>query len=147
MAGFRPLSRTWGLVATFPLVLGGFAVSTAAGLPAWLGGGLGGATGAGLAMVLDQRQARIEHGKGMSVGLVVTDERLFVLELATGLVAASVVGVDVVADRGEILSVETERMQGSGLKRPGVVLALRDGTEVAVIPAKTDQFLRALGSA
>lgn len=145
MAGFRPLSRSFALIAVFPAVFAGFAVSTAAGYPSWVGGGVGGGVGAGLAAWLDQRRARSEHGgKGMSVGLVVTSHRLFVLELDTGVMAASVAGVGLEAGRDEITGVETERMQGSGLKRLGVVIALSDGSTERVIPARSEVFLRAL---
>jgi hypothetical protein len=145
MAGFRPLSRSLALFAVFPAVFAGFAVSSAAGWPAWVGGGLGGGTGAGLAMWLDQRQARADHdGKGLSVGLVVTDRRLFILDLATGPLAAQPTGVALTTSLDEIASVETVKMQGSGLKRAGAVLDLADGTEVAVIPARHEQFLQAL---
>lgn len=145
MAGFRPLTRSAALAAIFPMVLGGLAVSTAAGWPAWVGGGIGGAGGAAVAAWLDQRRARAEHrGRGMSVGLVVTDRRLILLELETGLIGASVAGIGLEAERFEIERLETERMQGSGLKRPGVVVTLRDGTVLRVIPARTDEFLAAL---
>ena len=80
----------------------------------------------------------------MSIGLVVTSERLFVLDLATGLVSATVAGVHLDVDRSFIEMIETERMQGSGIKRPGVVIALRDGTVERVIPARVDPFLQAL---
>lgn len=145
MAGFRPISRSTALLALFPLVLLGFAVSTAAGWPAWVGGALGGGAGAGTAAWLDGRRARAEHqGKGMSVGLVVTDRRLFVLRLDVGVFVARVAGVDLEVDRSFITSVEIERMQGSGIKRSGAVVALRDGTVERVIPARTDPFVLAL---
>lgn len=144
MAGFRPLSRSLALVAVFPAVLLGFAVSAAAGWPSWIGGGLGGGVGAGLAAWLDQRRARADHGKGMSIGLVVTSRRLFVLDLETGLVNATVGGVHLDVERSDIETIETERMQGSGIKRLGAVIVLRDGTVERVIPARTDPFLRAL---
>lgn len=145
MAGFRPISRSFALVAIFPFVLGGFAVSTAAGWPAWVGGGLGGGLGAAAAAWLDQRRARNEHGgKTMSVGLVVTDRRLFILELQAGILRASVAGIDLEVERSFIESIETERMQGSGLKRLGVVIVLHDGTVERVIPARTDPFVLAL---
>jgi hypothetical protein len=144
MAGFRPLSRSLALVAVFPFVLLGLASATAAGWPSWLGGGLGGGLGAAAAAFLDQRRARAEHGKGMSIGLVVTSDRLFVLDLDTGIMSASVAGVHLETERSFIETIETERMQGSGLKRPGVVIGLRDGTVERVIPARTDPFLQAL---
>jgi len=145
MAGFRPISKSAALVAVFVFVFGGFAVATAAGLPSWVGGAVGGGSGALAAALLDQRRARKEHqGKGMSVGLVVTTYRLFVLDLDTGLLSAHVAGVAVEAERSAIASVETERMQGSGLKRLGVVISLRDGTVTHVIPARTDPFVRSL---
>lgn len=145
MAGFRPLSRTLALFAVFPVVLAGFAVATAAGWPSWVGGGLGGGAGAGLAVWLDQRQARSDHGgKPMSIGLVVTDQRLFVLDLRTGVLLADVEGIHLEVERDFIEHVETERMQGSGLKRMGVVVTLHDGTVERFIPARTDPFLAAL---
>jgi hypothetical protein len=147
MAGFRPLSRSMALVALLPLVLGGFAVSTAANWPAWVGGALGGGVGAGVAMWLDQRRARTEHdGKGMSLGLVVTEQRLFILALDTGVFAATVAGIEHEVEVSEITSIETQRMQGSGLKRLGVVLGLPDGTRFAAIPARTERFLEAIGA-
>lgn len=145
MAGFRPLSRSLAFFAVFPVVLAGFAVATAADLPAWVGGGLGGGLGAGLAVWLDQRQARVDHGgKPMSIGLVVTSDRLFVLDLRTGLFLADVAGVYLEVERAFIEHVETERMQGSGLKRLGVVLGLRDGSTERFIPARTDPFVTTL---
>lgn len=145
MAGFRPISRSFAFIAVFPFVLGGFAVSTAADWPAWVGGGIGGGAGAGVAMWLDQRRARAEHGgKSLSIGLVVTDTRLFVLDLATGPVFADVAGLHLEAERSSIETIETERMQGSGLKRLGVVISLRDGTVERLIPARTEQFMAAL---
>jgi hypothetical protein len=145
MAGFRPLSRSLALVVIFPLVVAGFAVSAAAGVPAWVGAGVGGGLGAGLSMWLDQRRARAEHGgKGLSIGLVVTTQRLFVLDLKTGPVLASVAGVDLEAELSDLEHVETQRMQGSGLKRPGVVIRLRDRTVLQVIPARAQQFVAAL---
>lgn len=145
MAGFRPLSSSAALFAVFPAVLGGFAVSSAAGLPAWVGGGLGGGIGGGLAMWLDQRRARAEHdGKGLSVGLVVTDKRLFVLDLGTGPISARVVGVELEMPLDQIRSVDEEKMQGSGLKRSGVVIGAADGTSFAVIPARLGPFLEAV---
>jgi hypothetical protein len=146
MVGFRPLSRTLALYAVFPAVIGGFALATATGFPTWVGGGIGGGTGAGLAMWLDQRQARADHdGKGLSIGLVVTDQRLWILDLAAGLVAASVAGVHLESELSAIAEVETERMQGSGLKRLGAVIRLVDGSVERVIPAKAPPFLTALG--
>jgi hypothetical protein len=144
MAGFRPLSRSLALVAVFPAVLLGFAVSTAAGWPSWVGGGLGGGVGAGVAAWLDQRRARADHGKGLSIGLVVTSQRLIVLDLETGLVSATVGGVHLDVERSDIETIETERMQGSGIKRLGAVIVLHDGTVERVIPARTDPFLEAL---
>lgn len=145
MAGFRPISRSLVFVVVFPVVLGSFAISTAAGWPSWVAGGVGGGVGAGLAMWLDQRRARAEHdGKGLAVGLVVTDQRLFVLDLDTGVAFATVAGVHLEADRSSIDSIETERMQGSGLKRLGVVMSLADGTVERLIPARTEQFVAAL---
>jgi hypothetical protein len=146
MAGFRPITRSAAFVAVFPAVIAGFAVSSATGLPAWVGGGIGGGFGGGLAMWLDQRRAKAEHdGKGLSVGVVVSDRRFFLLELATGLVGAVPTATERVARREEIVSVRSERMQGSGLKRPGVVVALSDGTELVFIPARHGQLLEALG--
>lgn len=145
MAGFRPLTRSAALLAIFPMVLAGFAVSAAAGWPAWVGGGLGGGTGAGLAMWLDQRRARTEHdGQSLSLGLVVTDRRLFILDLETGMVAADVAGIHREESRHDLSEVTTEKMQGSGFKRMGAVLHFRDGSVERVIPARTEQFLKAL---
>lgn len=142
MAGFRPLTRSAALMAIFAFVLAGFAASTASGMPAWVGGGLGGALGAGTAAWLDHRRARFEHdGKGLGVGLVVTDRRLFILELATGVFTASVSAIDVEQDLADIVEVETQKMQGSGLKRVGAVVRFADGTTERVIPARTDGFL------
>jgi hypothetical protein len=147
MVGFRPLSRSLALVAVFPFMLGGLAAATASGWPAWLGGALGGALGALVAAWLDQRQARLDHdGKGLSIGLVVTSERFFVLDLSTGIVGASVEGVALSAERTRIEWVDTEKMQGSGLKRAGVVVHLSDGTSERVIPARTEPFLQALSA-
>lgn len=144
MAGFRPVSRSMALVAAFPLVFLGFAAGAAAGWPAWVGGALGAATGAGVAMWLDQRRARAEHGgKGMSIGLVVTTDRLFVLELDTGPISATVADVEKVAGKPGI-EIATEKMQGSGLKRLGVVLTFDDGEVLRVIPARTEHFLQAM---
>ena len=40
-------------------------------------------------MWLDQRRSRREHdGKGMSLGLAVTDQRVLLIEMETGLFAA-----------------------------------------------------------
>ncbi len=145
MVGFRPLSRTLALYAVFPAVIGGFALATATGFPTWVGGAIGGGSGAGLAMWLDQRQARADHdGKSLSIGLVVTDQRLWILDLAAGLVAASVAGIHLEAELSAIAEVDAERMQGSGLKRPGAVIRLRDGSVERVIPAKALPFVAAL---
>lgn len=147
MAGFRPLSRSLALVAVFPLVFGGFAVATASGWPAWVGGGLGGGAGAAVAAWLDQRQARRDHaGKGLSLGLVVTTDRLFVLDLSTGPLMATVETTHLEVERSAIEGIATQKMQGSGLKRPGVVIELADGSVERVIPARTDQFLTALNA-
>lgn len=146
MVGFRPLSRSWALVAIFVSVFAGFAISTAADIPSWIGGGVGGGVGAAAMMLLDQRRARAEHeGKGMSVGLAVTTQRLFLLELDTGIFSASISGPGLVVDRSDIVSLETERMQGSGLKRPGVLIEMRGGRHERVIPARIQPFRRALG--
>lgn len=146
MVGFRPLSRSSALLMVFVTVFLGFAVSSAADIPAWIGGGVGGGVGAGLAMLLDQARARREHGgKGMSVGLVVTTQRFFILELAMGAISATVAGVDSEAELTDIRRVEIERMQGSGLKRPGVVLTFSDGSESSLIPARTKRLIAALG--
>jgi len=146
MVGFRPLTRSAALVAVFPAVFGGFAVGSAAGWPAWLAGGIGGGVGGGLAMWLDQRRARREHdGRGMSVGLAVTDRRLFVVEMDTGVLVARPATVEHVAPLAELGPVETEKMQGSGLKRLGVVLDLPGGTELRVIPARIETFMAAVG--
>ena len=88
----------------------------------------------------------VDHdGKGLSIGLVVTDQRLWILDLAAGLVAASVAGVHLESELSAIAEVETERMQGSGLKRLGAVIRLVDGSVERVIPAKAPPFLTALG--
>ncbi len=145
MAGFRPLSRSAALLATFPLALGGFAVSAASGTPAWVGGTLGAGAGVGLAMWLDQRRARAEHeGRCLSIGLVVTGGRLFILDLSAGLAVASVDHLHLESELGDIAGIETETMQGSGFKRVGAVLRFRDGSVERVIPARTRSFLEAL---
>lgn len=145
VVGFRPISRTAALMAVFPSVLGGFAVSTAAGLPAWFGGGLGGGVGAGLMAWFDQRRSRAENdGKCLSIGLVVTTRRLLIVDLATGVFGASVESLYLEQDLSDITDVETERMQGSGLKRIGAVIQFRDGTVERVIPAKSKPFFDAL---
>ena len=145
LVGFRPISRSAALMAVFPSVLGGFAVSTAAGLPAWVGGGLGGGVGAGLMAWFDQRRSRAENeGKCLSVGLVVTDRRLLIFDLATGVFGASVESLYLERDLGDITEVETDRMQGSGLKRIGAVIHFRDGTVERIIPAKSKPFFEAL---
>lgn len=146
MHGFRPLSRSLAFVAAFPAVLGGFAAASAAGWPAWVGGGVGGGIGAGLAMALDQRRARAEHaGKGLAVGLVATDRRFMVLEMRTGLVVAEPVAVEMDRPLVTVASVATERMQGSGLKRTGLVMQFDDGAETRFIPARLHPMLEALG--
>ena len=143
--GFRPISRTAALMAVFPSVLGGFAISVAAGLPAWVGGGLGGGVGAGLMAWFDQRRSRAENdGKCLSIGLVVTNRRLLIVDLATGVFGASVESLYLEQDLSDITEVETERMQGSGLKRIGAVIQFRDGTVERVIPAKSKPFFDAL---
>ena len=145
MAGFRPLSRSAALLSVFPLVLGGLAAGTAAGIQAWIGGAIGGGIGAAMASWLDQRRARAEHdGKGLSIGLLVTDQRLLILDLATGLIAATVEDIHLEQELSDLTDIETERMQGSGLKRVGLVLGFRDGTIERVIPARTQPFLEAL---
>lgn len=147
MTGFRPLSRSAALLAIFPAVLAGFAVSAATGIPSWAGGLLGGGAGVALAIWLDQRRARAEHeGRPLSIGLVVTDRRLFILDLSTGVVAAAVQDVHLVSELDDIAAIETERMQGSALKRAGAVLRFRDGSVERVIPARTGAFLEALES-
>jgi hypothetical protein len=146
MHGFRPLSRSMAFLAAFPAVFGGFAIGSAAGWPAWVGGGIGGGVGAGLAMALDQRRARAEHdGRGLAVGLVATERRFMVLEMRTGLVAAEPVGVELEQPLDSIASVGTEKMQGSGLKRAGLVMTFDDGAEVRLIPARVNPMLEALG--
>jgi hypothetical protein len=145
MVGFRPISRSAALMAVFPAVLGGFAVSTAAGIPAWVGGGLGGGVGAGLMAWFDQRRSRAENdGRSLSIGLVVTDRRLLILDLATGVFGASVESLYLEQDLSDISEAETERMQGSGLKRIGAVIRFRDGSIERVIPAKSKPFFDAL---
>lgn len=147
MVGFRPLTRTAALLAVFPAVFGGFAVSTAAGISPWIGGGVGGGVGAGLAAWLDQRRARAEHdGKGLNIGLAVTNRRLLILDLAAGLISASVESLHLERELGDIADVETERMQGSGLKKIGAVIRFRDGTIERVIPAKSKPFMEAIAS-
>ena len=145
MAGFRPLTRSAALLSVFPLVLGGLAAGTAAGIQAWIGGAIGGGLGAGMAAWLDQRRARAEHdGKGLSIGLVVTGQRLFILDLTARLIAVSVEDIHLEQELGDLTDIETERMQGSGMKRVGLVLRFRDGTVERVIPARTQPFLEAL---
>jgi len=145
MAGFRPLTRSAALLTIFPLAFLGLASATAAGTSAWIGGALGVLVGAALAAWLDQRRARSEHGgKSLSIGLVVTSHRLLVLDLAAGFAAASVAGIHLDQELGDLTDIETERMQGSGLKRVGLVLGFRDGTVERVIPARTQPFLDAL---
>lgn len=145
MAGFRPLTRSAALLSVFPLVLGGLAAGTAAGIQAWIGGAIGGGLGAGMAVWLDQRRARAEHdGKGLSIGLVVTGQRLFILDLTARLIAVSVEDIHLEQELGDLTDIETERMQGSGMKRVGLVLRFRDGTVERVIPARTQPFLEAL---
>lgn len=145
MAGFRPLTRSAALLSVFPLVLGGLAAGTAAGIQAWIGGAIGGGLGAGMAAWLDQRRARAEHdGKGLSIGLVVTGQRLFILDLTARLIAVSVEDIHLEQELGDLTDIETERMQGSGMKRAGLVLRFGDGTVERVIPARTQPFLEAL---
>ena len=145
MAGFRPLTRSAVLPVVFPLSLGGLAAGTAADISAWIGGAVGAGLGAVIAAWLDQRRARAEHdGKSLSIGLVVTTQRLLILDLAAGLVAASVAGVHLDRELGEITAIEPEKMQGSGLKRIGAVITFRDRTVTRVIPAKTTSFVKAL---
>ncbi|MEE9299246.1 MAG: hypothetical protein V3V29_09455 [Acidimicrobiia bacterium] len=145
MAGFRPLTRSAALLSVFPLVLGGLAAGPAAGINPWIGGAIGGGLGVGMTAWLDQRRARAEHdGKGLSIGLVVTGQRLFILNLAAGLIAASVEDIHLEQELGDLTDVETERMQGSGMKRVGLVLGFRDGTIERVIPARLQPFLDAL---
>ncbi len=145
MAGFRPLTRSAALIAILPLAFLGLAAGTAAGISAWIGGALAVVAGAGLTAWLDQRRARSEHGgKGLSIGLVVTSHRLFVLDLKAGFVAASIAGIHIDRSLGDLTDIETERMQGSGLKRIGLVLRFRDGTVERVIPARTQPLLDAL---
>ena len=145
MAGFRPLTRSAVLLTVFPLFFGGLAAGTAAGISAWIGGAVGAGLGLGVAAWLDQRRARAEHdGKSLSIGLIVTTQRLLVLDIAAGLIAASVEGVHLEQELGDITAIEPEKMQGSGLRRIGAVLRFRDGTALRVIPAKTKLFVEAL---
>ncbi len=145
MAGFRPLSRSAMVLSVFPLFFGGLAAGTAAGISPWLGGAVAAGLGFGMAAWLDQRRARAEHdGKSLSIGLVVTNRRLLILDLVAGLVAASVAGVHLEQKLENIREVEPEKMQGSGLKRIGAVITFRDGSATRVIPAKTKPFLEAL---
>ena len=147
MVGLRPLTRSAVVVGVFPLVLGGLAAGTAAGISPWLGGAIGGALGAGFGVWLDQRRARAEHGgKSLSIGLVVTNQRLLVLDLATGLFAAKVAGLHLDRKLANIKEVEPEKMQGSGLKRLGAAITFRDGTVIRVIPAKSKTFFEALNA-
>jgi hypothetical protein len=60
------------------------------------------------------------------------------------LVAASVAGVYRETALSEIAGVETERMQGSGLKRLGAAIQMTDGSVERVIPAKAQPFIDAL---
>jgi hypothetical protein len=122
MVGFRPISRSFVFFAVFPAVLGGFALSSAAG---W--------------------QARLDHdGRGLSIGLAVTDRRLLVIEMRTGLIMAGPVAIERSIGRDEIVGIETATMQGSGLKRPGAAIRLVGGEEVRVLPARIGPFLEAL---